>query len=226
MTRLSKFINEAIGLQDRQARQIIMSEINKIVEFFDKKNWDMETALLGALLNIIFKKHGISFTLAHPDQEDYQRPDFDYIVAGQTLVDGKILVYVSNNAGPALANAMKNKMNKKAAFEKSQFFKELVYNFSHELIHREQWKRAGEKWIEASKKGKELSIPKYLSTKQEITAWAQDAALAFIRGDDNPNEIDVYKEFFGIKHPVFKRFMKRFYNFVEQEKERRKLDAL
>jgi hypothetical protein len=193
-----------------------MSEIDKIVDFFSKKDWDMETALLGALLNVIFRKHGVTFTLASPEQDAYRREDFDYVTAGQTLVDGTIVVYVADQAGKVLAQDMKGKENARADFEKSQFFKELISVFSHELVHREQWKRAGEKWIRRAERGKIVSIPKYLSSKVEMTAWS------FMEGEDNPNEIQVYKEFFGVKHPVFKRFMKRFSNFIVQFKERRK----
>lgn len=225
MTRLNKFIVEAIRLQDRAARRLAMAEIDKIVDFFGKKNWDMETALLGALLNVIFRKHGVTFTLASPDQDAYRREDFDYVTAGQTLVDGTIVVYVSDQAGKVLAQDMKDKENDREAFEKGQFFKEIVSVFSHELVHREQWKRAGEKWIKRAEKGKIVSIPKYLSSKVEMTAWAHDAALEFIEGNDNPNEIQVYKEFFGLKHPVFKRFMKRFAGFITQFKERKKRES-
>jgi hypothetical protein len=220
MARLKRYIEEAIRLQDRAARRMAMAEIDKAVDFFSKKNWDMPTELLGALLNIIYKKHGVTFTLASPEEDAYSREDFNYVTAGQTLVDGTIRVFVSGRAGKVLAQDMKDKENDRAAFENSQFFKELISVLSHELVHREQWKRAGEKWIRKAEKGKIVSIPKYLSSKVEMTAWAHDAALSFIGGEDKPNEIQIYKEFFGIKHPVFKRFMKRFYGFIKEFQKR------
>jgi hypothetical protein len=221
MTRLNNYIAEAIRLQDRAARRLAMSEIDKMVDFFSKKDWNMKTALLGALLNVIYRKHGVTFTLSSPDLDAYKREDFEYITAGQTLVDGTIVVYVSDKAGKVLAKDMKDKENTREAFEKGQFFKEMVSVFSHELVHREQWKRAGEKWIKRAEKGKIVSVPKYLSSKVEMTAWAHDAALEFIDGEDNPNEIGIYKDFFGVKHPVFKRFMKKFADFITQFKERK-----
>ena len=196
MTRLNKFVVEAIRLQDRAARRLAMAEIDKVVDFFSKKDWDMETALLGALLNVAYRKHGVTFSLASPDQDAYRREDFDYVTAGQTLVDGTIVVYVSDQAGKVLASDMKDKENAREAFEKGQFFKELISVFSHELVHREQ---------------------------VEMTAWAHDAALEFVNNKvDHPNEIQVYKDFFGVKHPVFKRFMKKFSEFITQFKERKK----
>ena len=225
MSRLNKHLTEAIRLQDRAARRLAMSEIDKIIDFFSKKDWDMPTELLGALLNVIYRKHGVTFSLASPDQDAYRREDFEYVSAGQTLVDGTIVVYVSPRAGKVLAQDMKGKESDRGAFEKSQFFKELISVFSHELVHREQWKRAGEKWIKKAERGKIVSVPKYLSSKVEMTAWAHDAALEFIDGNDNPNEIQIYKDFFGLKHPVFKRFMKRFTNFITQFKERKKKEA-
>ena len=225
MTRLNKHLVEAIKLQDRAARRLAMSEIDKIVDIFTKHNWDMPTALLGALLNVIYKNHRVSFTLATPGQDEDKKPDFDYVAAGQTLVDGSILVYLSNNAGDLLSKAMKGVENPRGVFEKGQFSKELIDVFSHELVHREQWKRAGEKWLKRAKKGKTISVPRYLSSKVEMTAWAHDAALSFIDGNDSPEEITIYKEFFGIKHPVFKRFMKKFTEFITQFKERKKKEA-
>jgi hypothetical protein len=225
MSRLNNYIREAIRLQDRAARRLAMSEIDKMIDFFTKHDWDMPTALLGALLNVMYKNHRVSFTLATPGRDEDKKPDFDYIAAGQTLVDGSILVYLSNNAGELLSKAMKGVENPRGVFEKGQFFKELIDVFSHELVHREQWKRAGEKWLKRVQKGKTISVPKYLSAKVELTAWAHDAALAFIDGDNNPNEITIYKEFFGIKHPIFKRFMKKFADFITQFKERKKGDS-
>jgi hypothetical protein len=222
MTQLYNFLKEAIKLQDREARSILMSGMDELLDIFEKNNWELRTPLLGAFLNVVYKsRHNIQFILASPDQDETRKWDYDLVSAGQTLLDGKILVYISNKAGKIFTDTMKDEEgDKREVFVNGPFMDELLDVLQHELVHREQWKRAGKFWIPKKYKGKNIPIRRYLSAPQEIEAWAHDAALAFLKKDD-PEEIGIYKEQFGTKHPVFKRFMKKFYKFIGELKARK-----
>jgi hypothetical protein len=222
MTRLNNYIKEAIKLQDREARRILMSGMDELLDIFEKRNWELNTPLLGAFLNVVYgPRHNIQFVLATPNQDETKKYNYDMVSAGQTLLDGKMIVYLSNNAGKIFTDTMKDEEgDKREAFVKGPFMDELLDVLQHELVHREQWKRAGKFWIPHRYKGKNIPVRRYLSAPQEIEAWAHDAALVFLK-DEEPEEIKVYKEQFGNKHPVFKRFMKKFHKFI-RELEKRK----
>jgi len=214
VARLKRYITEITKLRDREAKRIVKSKQNKLVSIFDKKDWDMPKGFIGAIMNVIYKDENISFTIADiGDTSTAEKAGQKWFVDAVLMSDESITVYVN----PKIEDLVRKYKNNRNDFEDSEFMKELIQILSHELVHREQWKRSGGKLL-SKRYTADMPMRRYLSFPHELEAQAHDAATKLHRGDEAP-ELEVYK-IFGKGHPVFKRFMKKVFQFREELKKR------
>jgi len=210
VTRLNRYLTEkAMPLQDKKAKKIVLSGVDKLENFFDKQGWNLNGILIASFLYVVYNKNNIKFGLGDKaDIEISKQEGRDFVLGAGTTMGGEITVYINGDL------EIKEKIED---FKNSKLIKELIDVLSHELVHREQWLRSKDKLVT---KGFDpnMSLRKYLSLKFEIEAHAHDAALNIHRGDEAP-ELEVYK-IFGIKHPVYKRFMKKVVQFKKELKKR------
>jgi hypothetical protein len=214
VARLNRYIKEATKLQDREAKRIVKSKQSKLVSIFDKKNWDMPKGFVGAIMNIIYKDEDISFTIADiGDASTAEKAGQKWFVDAVLMSDESITIYVN----PKIEDLVRKYKDNRKDFEKSEFMKEFIQILSHELVHREQWKKSGGKLL-SKRYTTDMPMRRYLSFPHELEAQAHDAATKLHRGEKAP-ELEIYK-IFGIKHPVYKRFMKKVFQFREELKKR------
>lgn len=215
MARLRKYITEITRLQDKKAEKIVLSKLSKLTSAFDKKDWDMPPGFVGALMNIFYKSDNLSFTVADTsDASTAEKAGQEWLVDAVLMSDESIVVFINPNI-EELVRKYKDRRNE---FENSKFVKEFKQILSHELVHREQWKKSGGKLLTGKRYTVDMPMRRYLSFPHEIEAQAHDAATKLHAGKEAP-ELEVYK-IFGIKHPVYKKFMKKVFQFRKEIEKR------
>ena len=213
-------IDEITKLKDRDALKIIMSEFEKVFNSLEKTGWKPIRGLFGSLLNHFYDKFNLSFSLAPPDEGDIgKQAGQDWFVDAALLTDSSIVIFVNPDVEKEFEKFEKieDKSKRKEAFKKSGFVREFQEILSHELVHKEQWVKSGEKLF-SKRYTENMPVRRYLSFPHEIEAKAHDAATKLHRGDPAP-EIEIY-QIFGKKHSVFKRFMKKLEQYKQELRKR------
>ena len=217
MSRLKKYITERTKTQVKNANNVIKAGYKELFRTLEQVGWDLNQEQLEAAFTLaFFPKWQMRFkTSGEGEEETAKDAGFKFFSSGQTMMNGEIYIYVAKTA-PKILNSYGKREDRKDSFMSSEWLGELKSILAHELLHREQWKKAGDKWIPKRLKG-EISIERYLANPQEIEARAQDAARELIHyGKEKSAEINMYRDFFGIKTKVFKRFMKKVYQFKKE----------
>lgn len=215
MARLKRYITEKTRAQVKEANKVIKMSYKKLFDTLEQVGWDLDQEQLEAVFTIaFFPKWQIRFkTSGEGAEESAAEAGFKFFSSGQTMTNGEIYVYVSRTA-PKILEKYGKREDREKAFMSSEWLGELKSILSHELVHREQWKKAGKHWIPKRLQG-EISVERYLANPQEIEARAQDAARELIHNKES-YEVNIYRDYFGIKTKVFKRFMKRVYQFKKE----------
>jgi hypothetical protein len=209
VARLNRYITEITRLKDREAKRIVLSKLSKLEKLLDKQDWNLDADLLATIMLITYEKDDITFGIGKKtDIEISKQEGRDFILGAGTSVGGGITVYINGEI----------KIRNKENLKNSKLIKELIEVLSHELVHREQWLKSKDKMLGDKGFDPDMSMRKYLSLKFEIEAHAHDAAVKLHNREEAP-ELEVYKVF-GTKHPVYKRFMKKVFQFRKELEKR------
>ena len=215
MTRLNNYITERTRQQVGNANKVIKTGYKELFRIFEKVGWDLDQAQLEAAFTLaFFPKWQMKFkTSGKGEEASAAEAGFKFFTSGQTMMNGEIEVYVARTASKILASYGK-RADREKEFMSSEWLGELKSILAHELLHREQWKKAGDKWVPKRLKG-EISVERYLANPQEIEGRAQDAARELIHAGES-QEVDMYRSFFGATSKVFKKFMKKVFLFRKE----------
>ncbi len=215
MSRLNNYLIEKTRAQVKQANTVIKTGYKELFRTLEKVGWDLNQEQLEAAFTLaFFPKWQMRFRTSGKGEEvSAAEAGFNFFSSGQTTLDGEIQIFVAKTAPKILASYGKRE-DREDSFMSSEWLGELKSILSHELLHREQWKKAGDKWIGKRLKG-EISVERYLASPQEIEARAQDAARELIHYGKS-QEVDMYRSFFGVTTKVFKRFMKKVVLFKKE----------
>ena len=222
MTQFNEYLrlDEITKLKDREAKKIVMSKIDKLFEAFEKLKWTSTHGVVGSIMNLYYKDAAISFTVAGSEEGDIgTKAGQDWFVDAVLMSDESIVMFLHPNIDKEIAKIgeIEDPKERKKVLKTGKFFREFTQILSHELVHRDQWAKSKGKMI-SKRYHAEMPVRRYLSFPHEIEAQAHDAATKLYRGEEAP-ELEVYL-IFGKKHPVFKKFMKKVYQF-RKELERR-----
>lgn len=215
-------LDEITKLKDREAKKIVISKIDKIYDSLEKLNWSAQLGVVGALMNHFFQDFDISFTIAGDEEGDIgTKAGQDWFVDAVLMSDDSIVMFLHPGIDKEISKLGKieDPREREKAFKSGKFVKEFTQILSHELVHKDQWRKSKGKMI-SKRYGPDMPVRRYLSFPHEIEAQAHDAATKLHRGEEAP-ELEVY-QIFGKKHPVFKKFMKKVFQF---RKELEKRDA-
>lgn len=201
--KLKRYIKEITDPTVEKAKKVIEYNIPKLYNILFKKSFNISTHAFVGILNNLFKNNKIKFELAPVGI----RKRYRYIVAGYMFIDGRIQIDICNNKNTGKFFRRFAQEGKKDDFfniERNEFFKELLSILSHEMIHIEQFKKAGKKgWLESGESEKE-----YLGDPQELEAHAQDAAIEIIRRGTSYT-IERYFASFTMKDAILRKFLKK-----------------
>lgn len=202
-----------IELQVRNAIRLWYAVGLYVLEEIEKWDWDISVLDFVRILTDKFQHHNINFMII--DTPDNIR---EYVASADFYDDGMIVVYIRPEVIPFL-----QKLRMKKDFlarwldpNRNQFVLEFIDVMSHELLHRKQT----ELGCQDASYG--LGEREYLSTKSEIQTHAQDAALHVVHSREVHRQNyyqEVYRQQFGVGHPIYKRFMKNLYKFLETMKQ-------
>lgn len=216
MARLTRYLTEISRLRDIDAKKIVMFGLPKLHKNFVRNNWDMPKNFIGPVMSTVYDKFGLDFVEADPAEAEIAAMAFrKYFLGAALLTDANIDIYIDSKIEDKIKEFRDMSLKE---FSKTLFVKEFIEVLSHELVHREQWIKSRHLMLSPRYAGEDIPLRRYLSFPQEIEAHAHDAAMKLHNGEKAP-ELEVY-QLFGKKHPVFKRFMKKVYQFREAMKKR------
>lgn len=184
-----------------------------VLDEIERWDWDISVLDFVRILTDKFHYHNINFMIIDTPEDNIR----EYVSSATFYDGGMVEVYIRPEVIPFLQKLrLKNDyMVRWLDPNRNQFVQEFVDVVSHELLHRKQH----ELGCNESSYGK--NEKDYLSTKAEIQTHAQDAALHILHSREGLKQTyyqGIYRERFGVNHPVYKRFMKTLYKFVEKMK--------
>ena len=199
--RYFKYLNETTGSTFKEASNIINKYIPKIMDDFQKLNWNISDKNMLSTLNKYFRKDQVVFKTGKSEgPNNYNKT----VQSGETFDTGKIEIILLRGASKKIS---KHK-NHFLEITQNLFMRDIWDILNHELIHKQQAKKSkGKAFIDYY----DLSNPiEYLSDPAEIEAFAQQAAIDINRGIEEPKGLILYQSFFSEDHPkIWKRFLKK-----------------
>jgi hypothetical protein len=206
--RLSRYLTEAVKPQSMKAVKITMNGWNEFLSMMEKAiegKKPVGRAALESFLTTAYSPWNIEFEKTSKGQEKEQIEGFSkhkYVLGGQLDKKGKIyLQIVPQTANIMYSIAIRDGIH---ALTQTPLFDEIRNILSHELVHREQWKKAGDKFFPPEGK---FNFYQYFADPQEIAAFAQQAAGdKWLRKDSDIK--DLYTQTYGTKNKVYKKFMR------------------
>lgn len=210
--RFNRYLNEAIKPQLIKAVRITQKAQ---LEFFKQldEQWKKYKRLtmnsLTRMLSIAFLNFDIEVEQASKATEkdaEYSRNEF--VVGGLHDLNGTIILELTKKTAEKLNKAIRNAGGDVMAIVNDTiFFDEIVNILSHELVHREAYKRAGVKMLNREDPSGKFNVKRYFSDTQEIVAFGQQYANdVYSRRDSDIKEM--YLDIFGKTHKVYKKFMR------------------
>jgi len=210
--RLKRYLTEAIKPQLTKAVRITMKGwLNFLKEL--NHRWNKRKSLgmgdLTRMLSIAFFEWDIEFEQASKSQhveweEGYSKNDF--VLGGLLDLEGIIYLQLHKTASKKMVDLLKRRDNIHD-LDKLDITEEVINILSHELVHREAYKKAGVKSMGVERK--KFHWKTYLKDTQEIYAFAQQYANdVYLKRDSDIEEI--YRITFGKTHKVYKKFMRRY----------------
>jgi len=186
----------------------------EVLEEIEKWDWDISILDFVRILTDKFYYHDINFKILDTKEDNIR----EYVASADFYEDGSVEMHVKPEVIPFLQKLrLKNDyMVRWLDPNRNQFVLEFVDVMSHELLHRKQQE------LGCQDSSYQLNEREYLSTKSEILTHAQDAALHFVHSREVHKQTyyqEVYRQQFGVDHPVYKRFMKNLYKFLETMKQ-------
>lgn len=208
--RLDRYLNEAIKPQLTKAVRITMKGWNNFLTELDH-HWNkyhrLNMANLERMLSMAFFDQTIEFEQADESQRAEQEEGFSkntFVLGGLHDLEGTIYLQLSKVTAKLLTGVLKRHNSVHDITDKTNLFNEIVNILAHELVHREQYKKAGMKIFPKEKK---FHFKRYLKDTQELIAFGQQYANdVYLRRDSDLEEI--YRETFGKTHKVYKKFMR------------------
>jgi hypothetical protein len=209
-------LDEITKLKDREAKKIVMSKVDKLYSALEKLEWTPKQGVVGALMNLYYQDYDLSFTIAGSEEGDIgTKAGQDWFVDAVLMSDESIVMFIHPGMDKQISKIgmIEDPREREKAFKSGKFAKEFIQILSHELVHRDQWKKSKGKML-SKRYSADMPVRRYLSFPHEIEAQAHDAATKLHRGEEAP-ELEVY-QIFGKKHPVFKKFMKKVFQFRKE----------
>lgn len=206
--RLKQYINETTKTTVVKSKIIIQKHLPEIMKEFEKENWIISDKKAIDIINKYFKRDNIEFELI---EERIIGKSSKNIAGGVAYSNGITIYPVKGFAETFRRYAKPDKKEDFLNTATNKFFGEIHSILTHELIHIDQYELAKGKMPK-----KEIDTDKtkeYLSDKQEIEAFAQQAALEIARKGKS-NIITRYKNEFKPTDKVWKRFMKKFFFYM------------
>ena len=207
--RLSNYITEITEPTVTPAIGLIHSAMPELYRILSKHNWDVTDEMFIKILNGVFKKHKIMFDL------NIGRASIKKFIGwGGYILGGKVIV----NINPFKASKYLRRFAKKGKYSdffsisKNQFLGDLFDVLAHEYIHAMQDFKSKGKFVIYGDDEKDKD---YLSDKNEVEAFAQQAAIELTRFGKSET-IRRYMATFDENSPIYKRFFKRLYFYIRK----------
>jgi len=207
--RLNRYLTEAIRPQTIEAVKITMKGWNDFLGMMERAIETGKVIKRNAFedfLTTAYSPWNIEFERTTKGQEKAQVEGYSkhkYVLGGELDPEGTIYLQIH----PKTADIMYSIATKEgihALSDKSGLFDEIRNILSHELVHREQAKKAGDKFFTP---GKKFNFYQYFADPQEIAAFAQQAATdEWLRRDSDIKEL--YTQTYGTKNKIYKKFMR------------------
>jgi len=207
--RLNRYLSEAVKPQTMKAVKITMKGWNDFLGMMERAIETGKVVKRGAFesfLTTAYSPWNIEFEKTSKRQEREQAEGFSkhkYVLGGELDTKGKIYLQIHPETADIMYSiAITDGIH--ALSDKSGLFDEIRNILSHELVHREQWKKARDKFFPPERK---FNFYQYFADPQEIAAFAQQAATdKWLRRDSDIKEL--YTQTYGTKHKVYKKFMR------------------
>lgn len=224
--RLNRYLSEAIKPQAIKAVKITMKGWNKFLEAMDraiKSGKPVRRAEFENILTNAYSQFNIKFEKTSKRQEREFQEGFSknkFVLGGELDTGGTIWLQIQPETADILYSiALADGIH--AMSDNTSLFDEIRNILSHELVHREQWKKAGDKFFPPERK---FNFYEYFADPQEIAAFAQQAATdKWLRKDSDIK--DLYTQVYGTKSKIYKRFM-RLYKETLDDIKKGKVDPL
>ena len=216
--RLEKYIVEKIKFQFSIVKKILEDGLDELWDMLEEYNFELDAFTIASIMTDVYAKDGISFFVPKV------KTKMNRYVQSATYwtVRDEVDVAITKNISKGVAK-FKGGKRKDVFFDirKNDFMKMIHDIMVHEWVHKDQ--------IPKDKTPVEIDIDpnaleiegqdayeKYLSNKEEIQAYAQQAATELIKYGRS-DSLTLYKIHFDIGHPVRKRFMKKLYQYFKRK---------
>jgi hypothetical protein len=220
MARLESFIHRD-RIIDRVIK-IINNNIGNVGRILMKHSWNVNDDMLIKILNGTFNRYNIIFfpSTSKKSQKikkyisdakawiitDTEKKETKYIVEIRVVKD--FSNYFRRFAG---------NVSKFYKIKENQFLKDLLDLLSHEIVHIKQASKSGKKFVQSQKPEDYSYDDTYLAIPEELDAFAYQAAIEVLRTGKLEGS-EVYKRYaktFEKNDPIFKKFMKRLFKYIE-----------
>jgi len=220
MARLESFIHRD-RIIDRVIK-IINNNIGNVGGVLMKHGWNVSDEMLIKILNGTFNRYNIMFLPStHKKNQkikkyisdakawvitDTDKRETTYIVEIRVVKD--FSDYFRRFAG---------NVSKFYKIKENQFLQDLLDLLSHEVVHIKQASKSGDKFSQNRKESDYETNFTYLSIPDKLDAFAYQASIEVLRTGKLEGS-EVYKRYaktFEKNDPIFKKFMKRLFKYIE-----------
>jgi len=211
----SSDLNEITKGTVPRVKAIFNKRLVDVKNELERKKWNINDISAIEILNKYFIKNKIQFHLSK--KKTYHSGK--YVAYGESWDDGSIDIYLNKNFSKYWIKKFGSNPEGFVDYDENMFFNEIFFTLSHELIHKRQSFKAGGKGNEVGVDifGDSPSEIDYYSSKKEVEAYAYQAYLEYMTKDGESPIFDFYLNTFGKNDPVRKRFLKKFYQYLDQQ---------
>jgi hypothetical protein len=213
--RLNDYIIEITKGTVPRVKAIFSKRLPDVKQELIRRKWNINDNSALEILNKYFIKNKIQFHLSKGKTYHGGK----YVAYGESWDDGSVEIYLNKNFSKYWIKKFAVNPESFDDYDENQFFGEIFFTLSHELIHKKQS-------FKASGKGNEMGVDifgdspselDYYSSKREVEAYAYQAYLEYMTQDGKSPIFDFYLTTFNKNDPVRKRFLKKFYQYLDQQ---------
>lgn len=216
--RLQKYINELTNPTVTQSAKIINNRLGEVGRLLRKNKWKITDDNLIKMLNGVFKKDGMMFSM---DKRN-ARAVAGFVTRAFVWPNPymPILFKIKKGSGSFFKRyARPDKVENFFKLEFNKFFRDLHNVLSHELIHVTQDIVSRSKSSKDAEDGEDIygseeTAEEYFSNPQEIEAFAQDTVIQLMTLGKS-TVMNQYQEHFTTKDKVYRRYLKKVYQYMQ-----------
>lgn len=204
--RLRNYISEITKPTTPRVRAIFNKQIPKIEKELAERNWEVSDQEAIRIFNKYFGRNNIEFKISKNSPKANVYVDY-----AQSWDDGSIDMFFFRSFSDVFEK-YKDPEEEFDDFIHNPVLYDVFIWLSHEFIHKRQV-------FKSSGKGSTTELPdtteEYLSQKHEIEAYAYQAYVEGILNRGKSEIYGVYMKTFPPNHPVRKRFLKKFAQYLQ-----------